>query len=253
VFPFVPNPSDLCYLIVCHHFRFADGISPRANDLLPNLSDSIRLQSTQDTRKEAATTVYRAEMIAKRDSDWRKQLDNGRAAKRQRSETEPFGAADENVGDYYDEIVGGHVNGQIRNSWLRCIHRSGSQHDPCNGSGDDLASALQSLTRQLLQTKRRLWPAAEHCAQAHDSKPGEEFAEARRMEPLGEGRNEGLNQMFMNRAAIKLANIDAILDFALTAGNDENFFFIDLCGGPGGFSEVRKDKESVPSFCLRSF
>jgi hypothetical protein len=50
-----------------------------------------------------------------------------------------------------------------------------------------------------------------------------------------------------------MANIDAILDFALTAGNDENFFFIDLCGGPGGFSEVRKDKESVPSFCLRSF
>ena len=57
------------------------------------------------------------------------------------------------------------------------------------------------------------------------------------MEPLGEGNAHGLNQMFMNRAAIKLANIDAILDFHLTAAPVENFMFVDLCGAPGGFSE----------------
>lgn len=192
-------------------------------------------------------------MIAKRDGDCGKQVDNARAAKRQRSATEAntdaiTDAADGTCGDYYDEIIGGNLNGEIRNSWLRCVRSTGSEHNPQpNGSGEDLSSSIQSLTRQLLQAKRRLWPAAERCAQAHDSRPEREFAEARRicnpMEPLGEGNKKGLNQMFMNRAAIKLANIDAILDFALTAVKVENFFFVDLCGAPGGFSEVRKEKE----------
>jgi cap1 methyltransferase len=34
-----------------------------------------------------------------------------------------------------------------------------------------------------------------------------------------------------------LANIDAILDFTLTAVPDNHFLFVDLCGAPGGFSE----------------
>eukprot|EP00984_Skeletonema_dohrnii_P000590 scaffold189_cov124-Skeletonema_dohrnii-CCMP3373.AAC.11 len=59
---------------------------------------------------------------------------------------------------------------------------------------------------------------------------------------------------FVNRSAIKLANIDALLGFALTRSttNTENaatdkptdddvdneyFAFVDLCGAPGGFSE----------------
>jgi hypothetical protein len=106
----------------------------------------------------------------------------------------------------------------------------------------EVSAAIKSLSRQLIQAKRRLWPAAERCAKGAGSRPEREFGEARRvcnpMEPLGEGNQGGLNQMFMNRAAIKLANIDAILGFALTQVSKENFFFADLCGAPGGFSEV---------------
>ncbi|PHZ14421.1 FtsJ-domain-containing protein [Rhizopus microsporus ATCC 52813] len=42
--------------------------------------------------------------------------------------------------------------------------------------------------------------------------------------------------VFMNRAAMKLAAMDA--DFGLTATKGSNQFkFLDICGGPGGFSE----------------
>lgn len=45
----------------------------------------------------------------------------------------------------------------------------------------------------------------------------------------------------MNRAAVKLAAIDA--DFGLTATkNDEPLKFLDICGGPGGFSGKLIDK-----------
>ena len=102
---------------------------------------------------------------------------------------------------------------------------------------------IKSLSRQLLEVKRRLNPAAEECASEEDTTPGYEFQEARSetnpFETLGEGRNNGLNRRFMNRSAIKLANIDALMGFRLvqpTAPN-EPFVFVDLCGAPGGFSE----------------
>ncbi|KAA0197197.1 Cap-specific mRNA (Nucleoside-2'-O-)-methyltransferase 1 [Fasciolopsis buskii] len=45
--------------------------------------------------------------------------------------------------------------------------------------------------------------------------------------------------IFMNRAAMKLANMDTILDGLLTnsAGPEEILYFADVCAGPGGFSE----------------
>jgi len=89
-----------------------------------------------------------------------------------------------------------------------------------------------------------------------------EFEQARRacnpFEILGEGRHRGLNNhLFMNRSAIKLANLDALLQFGLTTtaadahqhqhshshNNNTNnsdsstLSFADLCGAPGGFSE----------------
>lgn len=52
---------------------------------------------------------------------------------------------------------------------------------------------------------------------------------------------------FMNRAALKIANLDAITQFHLTnpktksgrtvVGELELFYFADVCAGPGGFSE----------------
>ncbi|KAG5882165.1 hypothetical protein JTB14_002889 [Gonioctena quinquepunctata] len=50
---------------------------------------------------------------------------------------------------------------------------------------------------------------------------------------------------FMNRAALKMANIDAATDFMFSnidnnehhKGNDGPFYFADVCAGPGGFTE----------------
>ena len=185
--------------------------------------------------------------------------------------------------------------------------RGGEQNAYEDGKDDDetrdaLKAQIKSLMEQLSETKMRLGPAAERCAKAiaaaraaaHrrrcrgkkrrkkswwascrpkavETLSHEVFAEARRagnpFERLGEGRRGGLNDSFMNRSAIKLANIDAMLNFSLTespsfrctetAGTgdalDERkdkaaasssspsfascFRFVDLCGAPGGFSE----------------
>lgn len=175
-------------------------------------------------------------MITESDEDWRK---SGGRAKRQRSTAQ--GGAEihhDSSGDYFDEILEGRVNGTTRNSWLRSVSKIGVYDHFERIEG---ISPISSLSHQLLQVKRRLWPAALRCAEAYDSSPQKEFAVARRqcnpMEPLGEGRHRGLNQMFMNRSAIKLANIDAILNFSLTLVPGDHFLFVDLCGAPGGFSE----------------
>ena len=49
---------------------------------------------------------------------------------------------------------------------------------------------------------------------------------------------------FQNRAALKMANLDSISDFLFTGGSprkstpaDELLHFVDICSGPGGFSE----------------
>ena len=178
-------------------------------------------------------------------------------AKRRRLEVNNCNAAktnNKNDADptYYNEILEGHVNEQIRNSWLRRIWKvskaiTATNSDPMAGSSEEekpneqegtKTSQIQTLSRQLLQVKRRLWPAAEQCARVCCTTPSREFTEARRMcnpmEPLGEGRGGGLNRMFMNRSAIKLVNIDAMLDFTLTqdpTGQEENFLFADLSSG----------------------
>ncbi|KAI8048405.1 FtsJ-like methyltransferase-domain-containing protein [Syncephalis plumigaleata] len=43
--------------------------------------------------------------------------------------------------------------------------------------------------------------------------------------------------IFMNRAAIKLANIDAMFSLTATLPQNKTLTFVDLAGGPGGFSE----------------
>jgi cap1 methyltransferase len=141
----------------------------------------------------------------------------------------------------HDDDVNGKTS--VRNSWLL------DTDDPQHLSRLSLSEEIKSLSQQLIQVKRRMWPVAEECAQVWNSTPEKEFWEARKttnpMEGLGEGRHRGLNQMFMNRSAIKLANLDAILDFTLTCNSKSqtskegggHFLFADLCGAPGGFSE----------------
>lgn len=199
-------------------------------------------------------------MDSRRD-EWRGEDDT--PAKRQRQTTTTMtGAQDSSVTgacgkkgdpgyDCYEEIFDGRANGTVVHSWLKDIRPLYSNDDADDEMDDAMdvagvAFSIRSLNQQLVQVKRKLWPTAELCAEATGSwsSPQREFSQARRwcnpMESLGEGQARGLNQMFMNRSAIKLANIDAMLNFKLTdsgVNGHEPFLFVDLCGAPGGFSE----------------
>jgi len=161
--------------------------------------------------------------------------------------------------DLYDEILNQQDDGYF-DSWFRVRSQLFKTEMECEtkSSDDALSDEIKSLSQQLMQVKRKLWPAAEKCAVAWDTSPGEEFWRARSfanpMEALGECRHGGLNQMFINRSAIKLANIDAILDFGLSNPNkgvSSHFLFADLCGAPGGFSEyIMKRIRSKRSGCV---
>jgi cap1 methyltransferase len=171
------------------------------------------------------------------------------------------------------DVVGRTNPADVRSSWFPSVDVLPSlrtNHHPCNhADGDDsdadssrrIELEIITLSKQLSSLKRRLGPASEEVARAvtdcqlprdfhrrrrqrHPAtNPSLEFVQARRLcnpyEALGEGRNGGLNSMFINRSAIKLANIDALLQFQLaqSANAGDEFCFVDLCGAPGGFSE----------------
>ena len=166
--------------------------------------------------------------------------------------------------DVYNEILNQqNDHDTIQNSWFRVrspLHKEPLM-DTSKSSLQSLSDEIKSMSQQLIQVKRKLWPAAEKCGAAWDSTPSDEFWRARAfanpMEALGECRHGGLNKMFINRSAIKLANIDAILDFGLSTsaitGNGEtnHFLFADLCGAPGGFSEyIMKRIQSKQLGCV---
>jgi cap1 methyltransferase len=159
--------------------------------------------------------------------------------------------------DCYEQIVSDGAfedeDGRVRQTWLTS-QRWFSEHQQADDENPTQRSSnIQSLQRQLLQIKRRLLPAAQDAADAYnayidqmDHVPERTshhvFQKARRacnpVEALGEGRAGGLNNLFVNRSAIKLANLNASLGFVLTqAATDGGFNFVDLCAAPGGFSE----------------
>lgn len=137
--------------------------------------------------------------------------------------------------------------------WISFNQEQDKPAPTASANSADIQSEIEHISRQLLQVKRRLGPAAERCANACNSYHGDaskgttcrnEFEEARRAcDPfavLGEKQHNGLNNhLFMNRSAIKLANIDAALGFCLTAtqSDQDTLLFADICGAPGGFSE----------------
>ena len=82
------------------------------------------------------------------------------------------------------------------------------------------------------------------CKSVFDNLEGEETRKARtRSNPYELIKGA----FFLNRAAMKMANMDAVLDFCFTnprdlngkslVGNGELLYFADVCAGPGGFSE----------------
>jgi cap1 methyltransferase len=161
----------------------------------------------------------------------------------------------------------------VRSSWfpsggvvlplLPTLHHPAIHGDDAVDGDDDARQRIKleiiTLSKQLSSLKRRLGPASEEVARAVTdcglprdfhrrqrrpaTSPSREFVQARAVcnpyEVLREGRNGGLNSMFINRSAIKLANIDALLRFQLSqsASAGDEFCFVDLCGAPGGFSE----------------
>lgn len=143
-----------------------------------------------------------------------------------------------------------------RFSWLtnlRWISRAELAPSASTAQLDDIAirTEIGHIGKQLLQVKRRLGPAAERCVEAFSSYHCGDlrttsrvmFGEARRAcnpleVALGVGPCDGLPNFFINRSAIKLANIDAALGFCLTLPDTgDNLVFVDICGAPGGFSE----------------
>ena len=94
------------------------------------------------------------------------------------------------------------------------------------------ADAVNRRAMSDVTTQEREFRLARSACNPHESPPGR-----RRRDPR-----------FVNRSAIKLANVDALLGFVLTSsgrttrGGGErrrrpDFVFVDLCGAPGGFSE----------------
>lgn len=157
--------------------------------------------------------------------------------KRARTQEDPEREAS---ADYYYSVLSGTDTGSILSSWFRVMEWTGmnysqqQQKEPLQ----DLQLEIQQLSRQLIEVKRRM-----HSVLCDESSSSCNYEEARRAsnpyEFLGEGRDQGLNSLFMNRSAIKLANLDALLDFQLTKQQYAfgPFRFVDLCGAPGGFSE----------------
>nr|XP_002121619.3 cap-specific mRNA (nucleoside-2'-O-)-methyltransferase 1 [Ciona intestinalis] len=76
------------------------------------------------------------------------------------------------------------------------------------------------------------------CKSIFDDLEGQEMRKARMRSNPYETIRGGI---FLNRAAMKMANMDSILDFMFTQpkclGNNEILYFADVCAGPGGFSE----------------
>lgn len=182
------------------------------------------------------------------------------------------------IGEDADEV--GFVTSDVHNSWFkrrrRTVRRGEDKTDfnsttDKNGATAAVAASsttttggFRTLYQQLVQIKRRMLPAAKKCSdlacafrnncvnncnsisnKITMTTSKEEFVKARAAtNPLEflDNRRYGLSCMFVNRSALKLANIDAILDFQLATSNQRSsrhryFLFADFCGAPGGFSE----------------
>ena len=128
------------------------------------------------------------------------------------------------------------LNGRLIQTWLTqkyAFHGVPTEFKSFTGT------EIASLQRQLIQLKHRLWPAAERAAQQSSgvtaTSPHAVFTQVRNAcNPM-----ERLQSKFLNRSAVKLANMNAMLNLVPTTG--AGFSFCDLCAAPGGFSEFLVD------------
>ena len=174
----------------------------------------------------------------------------------------------------------------IRSSWFPDITWLGSRFASMKaGESNELVEGSRSMMLQsderthdvllseLNEIKSQFMSSAQACADVINrcdeegnvtTTPEFEFRQARTIcnpyESLGNQNQKkkkrksrgGLSQ-FVNRSAIKLANIDSLSE-SLTSWPheaDPNFVFVDLCGAPGGFSEYilyRRGQFSNPCY-----
>lgn len=235
---------------------------------LHQILSHLLLKRTRPVTQRQAREMFSSEMNITLDESPKRKREEGRYSV---DRGEPHGGKGQERGpqhDCYEDALAGYLllpDGTVRSSWLNddhvWTHESVSNSTKTHYGVVPLKEQMKAIQRQLWQIKHRFGPAAELCATVCNTQHGartnasQEFEEARRMcnpfEELGEGRHGGLNRMFMNRSAIKLANIDAVLDFALTQCNG-HFRFVDLCGAPGGFSEylMRRNQANGVHSCL---
>jgi cap1 methyltransferase len=114
--------------------------------------------------------------------------------------------------------------------------------DPMAAQEESRQNHLLQLRRQLIQTKYRL-----------EKYTDRDFRNARRYcNPYEALDNNDTFNLFLNRSALKLANMDALLDFRISSqlisaetrttsvvavAAEPAYYFVDLCGAPGGFGE----------------
>lgn len=163
--------------------------------------------------------------------------------------------------DSFDEIFEAgvllHRNGSVRQTWmegdnqvnwLECQSKTLDSNDDLAQNFEQIESEIKQVHKELNNVKGQFMQAAKECAQGYQQFQGKScsssqvFTQARRrcnpFECLGEGVDSGLNHgLFVNRSAMKLANIDCILGHSLLPPNQQSFCFCDLCGAPGGFAE----------------
>ena len=121
---------------------------------------------------------------------------------------------------------------------------------------------LINLHSILIERKKALWPSATNHADTTNYyynnldpnlsnnilirepiTPNEAFALARVITNPFDllSTKKGVNKTFVNRNALKLCNLDKLLNFTMLKtsrfNNNQYFKFADLCGAPGGFTE----------------
>jgi cap1 methyltransferase len=141
--------------------------------------------------------------------------------------------------------------GAVTESWLTDLEPFVMMEDslmmddhPMAAQEESRQDHLLQLRRQLIQTKYRL-----------EKYTDRDFRTARRFcNPYEALDNNDTFNLFLNRSALKLANMDALLDFRLSsqlisattrtrttsvvaAAAEPAYYFVDLCGAPGGFGE----------------
>lgn len=169
--------------------------------------------------------------------------EEGPDAKRHKSENPFYEPEASDCYEYRSSVLGNDDEHSamvpFQQSWLTDLEPFMTNNDEDDGSDVPLDEVMiqnrkdhvEQLRRQLLQYKERM-----------EGYSDGDFRYARRFCNPYEALDD--TNLFLNRSALKLANIDALLNFRLSkqidqehSDSEQDQYFVDLCGAPGGFGE----------------